>query len=123
MATLAIDENRNIRVDNLGNLFVFELENNEIHQNLVNKMLFLENEDFFYQGQGVPYFSQIMVKPADLGLIRNYFKRLILSEDGVERVENIILIPDNEARKLTFSADIYTIYGNFFRVFLYIDIA
>lgn len=70
---------------------------------LRNRFRFVKGEYFLDTRQGVDYFGLIFVKNPDVLLIRAYFRRIILSVQGIKRVVELKTSRNDKTRKLSFS--------------------
>ncbi len=61
--------------------------------------------------QGLPFFTDILVKNPDLRRIRSIFYDAIMGTDGVTAVNELELLYDASARTLSISFGVDTIYG------------
>lgn len=70
---------------------------------LGNRFRFVQGEYFLDTRQGVPYFGFVFVKNPDVLLIRQIFRQIILSVQGVSRIIDMTLSFDSKARNLAFA--------------------
>lgn len=70
---------------------------------LGNRFRFVQGEYFLDTRQGVPYFGFVFVKNPDVLLIRQLFRSIILSVQGVSRIVDMQCDFDSSARKLDFA--------------------
>lgn len=78
---------------------------------LFHRFLFFEGEWFLDLRQGVPYFRLIFVKSPSLTVVRDVFRRILLSSAMVSSVEALEFDYDPAARTLAFRFTITAVDG------------
>lgn len=76
------------------------------------RLQLLRGEWFLDTDAGVPYLADIAIKPANLPLAESLLKQTIIDTEGVASVTGFSVALDREARKLTVSATVATIYDD-----------
>ena len=81
-----------------------------IEQNLRIRLRFFLEEWFLDQGQGIPYFREILIKNPDLLLLQSIFRQAILGTTGISEVTTLTVELDKANRQLalTFAATMDT---------------
>ncbi len=91
---LTLVEGQLVLVENVAEAAAIELN---------NKFRFVKGEYFLDIRQGVPYFDVVFVKNPDILIIRELFRKIILSARGITSVIDIQTSLDRQTRKLSFS--------------------
>lgn len=69
---------------------------------LRNRFRFVKGEYFLDVRQGVPYFDVVFVKNPDVLLVRQVFRDVILSVQGIKKIIDLRTSLDAKTRKLSF---------------------
>ena len=99
-----------IYLDVNGNLAI-KSEEQALLDILTNRIRTRKYEIQYDMNKGVPYFETIFVNTGMLGLWRSYVIDEIENTDGVISVESLIYSLDEENKKLSYTFQIRTIYG------------
>lgn len=99
-----------IYFDANGNLAI-KSEEQALLDILTNRIRTRKYEIQYDMNKGVPYFETIFVNTGMLGLWRSYVIDEIENTDGVISVESLIYSLDEENKKLSYTCQIRTIYG------------
>ncbi len=102
MATLAQTTENDLEIVN-GQLRIQRDVSEEAAIVLRNKFLLVKGEWFLDTRVGVPYIAYVFVKNPDLLVIRQVFREVILSTQGVKDLLELRLEFDRSLRKLTFT--------------------
>ena len=108
MRSLALDSSNNIYIEN--NSLFFTNDGAEVAQNIRCRLLTYKGEWFLSRQTGVPYFEEILTKPANLARVESILKTTILQTGGVKRLISFSFDYDSTARGLTVNSSIETIY-------------
>ena len=86
-------------------------ERDSIVLRISQKLQFFFAEWFLDKTLGIPYFERILVRNPDPALVDSILKQVVLSVDGITRINQWIIEVDRTSRemRLTFRAD--SIYG------------
>lgn len=96
-----LDSTGDIAVEN-GNFVLIEGDE-EIEQNLMQRLKYFLAEWFLDQRNGVPYFEQILIKGFDPNIVDAIFKNVILSTPGVIELIEFLIDFDSSNRKMSLS--------------------
>lgn len=99
MSDIALDADGDALFDDSGNL-VLATGDDAIRQQMMIRFRFALGEWFLDTRQGVPYFSEILIKNPNLTRVRGIFRQLILTTPGIESIESFSLGLDSAVRKL-----------------------
>jgi len=83
-----------------------------LRQKIIQKLQFFISEWFLDNTDGIPYFQDVLVKPADTGLVASIFNAVILDEVEVTSVGEVEADLDPNTRVFTYRAQIQTIFGD-----------
>lgn len=83
-------------------------------QAVATRLRLFRGEFFLNLDDGIPYFQEILVKPANLSRIETIIRDTISQTEGVESIDTFEIIFDSDTRKLTISFTATTIYGDIF---------
>lgn len=73
----------------------------EIKQKVICKLRLMQGEWFLDLSKGVPYFTEVLKKNADLRVLSNIFKNVILSTNGVTELSAFAIDLNTTTRVLT----------------------
>ena len=76
-----------------------------------SRLLLLLGEWFLDTDAGVPYLSDVAIKPANLPLAEAAIKRAILETDGITEIRSFTMSLNRDTRRLTVAATAANIYG------------
>lgn len=77
-----------------------------------SRLEFFKGEWFLDVDDGTPYFQDILIKPARLGLIESILKRRILETPGVTELNKFEMIFENITRRLEVEFEAFDQFGN-----------
>lgn len=80
-------------------------------QQVRSNLLYYRAEWFLNRNNGVPYFQDVFVKPANLNLLESELKSTILNTPGVDSLISFSLDFDTSTRKVSVSFEARTIYN------------
>lgn len=75
-----------------------------VNQQFRNRATFFKGEWFLDQGEGTPWFEDILVENADLGLIRSIFRKILLGTDGVASVDQFDMTRSGRSLTIEYTA-------------------
>lgn len=110
MSTFAQTSTQDLSLTN-GQLVLVTNVAEETAIELSNKFRFVQGEYFLDARQGVPYFGLIFVKNPDVLVVRQIFRNIILSCQGVKDIPTLEVSLDSKTRKLSFTFRARTIDG------------
>lgn len=102
MSTFAQTTDRDLALPN-GQLKIVRDVAEEAAIVLQNKFLLVKGEWFLDTRVGAPYMTYVYVKNPDLLVIRQVFRKIILSTQGIKEIINLSLDFNRGARRLSFS--------------------
>jgi hypothetical protein len=97
-------------------------EGAQVAQAVRTRLRFYLGEWFLDTAAGVPWFQEILTKPANLSNAENRIKSEILGTEGVKELVKFSLTFDKRTRKLTVTFSATTIYGEIFADNVYLNI-
>lgn len=80
-------------------------------QKIRSRLQLIQGESQLDTEAGLPYFTEIFVKPVDLPRVASLYKAEILSTDGILELLTFDYDLDNNTRKLTIEFSVNTVYG------------
>lgn len=86
----------------------YAVDAESVAQRVYTRLQLLKGEWFLDIDAGVPYLSEILVKPAQLDLAESIIKAVILLTDGVKELTSFDLMFNRETRKLAIEASALT---------------
>lgn len=99
-----------LQLDKVGNLSAITgIES--LRQKIEQSLQYFKGEWFLNQNTGVPYFQDILVKPADAGLVASIFNSVILLEQEVTGLGTVESDLDPVTRVFTYRAQVQTVFG------------
>ncbi len=98
---IKLDEDGDIAIEN--NSFVLIEGQEEIEQNLTQRLRMFYSEWFLDLREGVPYFEQVLKKVPDPVVLDSIFKRAISQTPGIEEILEFNMDVDASTRKLSLS--------------------
>lgn len=104
-----LDANNDLLIRGTG--FVRTETVEHIAQKIRSKLQLIEGESQLDPEAGIPYFSEIFVKPVDLDAVISLFKTEIMTTEGVNELLLFDYSLDRTQRELTISFSVNTIYG------------
>lgn len=84
-----------------------------IAQHVRIRFRFIRGEWHLNLDEGVPYFEDVFVVGADLGVIESLCRQLLLTTPGVTSIVSLELTPDYAARTLEATFEAQTVAGTF----------
>jgi len=106
---LALDKNNDILIGGSG---FKRVSNGEyLAQKLRSRLQLIQGESELAEDEGIPYFTDIFVKPVDLPAVASLFKAEILNTEGINELLTFEYSLDTSQRKLTIGFSVNTIYG------------
>lgn len=84
---------------------------NYLAQKIRSRLQLIEGESDLDTTEGLPYFTDIFVKPVDLPRVASLFKDTILNTEGVSELLRFEYDLDTTQRELTIIFSVNTIYG------------
>ena len=99
-------------IELIGGNFTTVTDLEGLRQKIDQKLQFFHGEWFLNATEGIPYFEEILVKPADAGLVASIFNNVILSEAEVTGIRDVEADLDASTRTFTYRAKIETIFGD-----------
>lgn len=106
---LALDANNDLIIG--GTTFVRASDTEYLAQKIRSRLQLIQGESELDTEAGLPYFTEIFVKPVDIHRVASLFKAEILSTEGVSELLTFDYNLDSSQRKLTLEFSINTIYG------------
>ena len=106
---LALDANNDILIGGTSVTRVSDIE--YLAQKIRSRLQLIQGESQLDTDAGLPYFTDIFVKPVDLPLVASLFKAEIMSTEGVSELLTFNYDLDSSQRRLTLEFAINTIYG------------
>ncbi len=82
-----------------------------VMQTIKTRLLTVQEEWFMDLSAGLPWYTKIMVKNADLYKVRNYLSREIIATKGVTSLVSLALSYNNKKRKVDVIFKYNDIYG------------
>lgn len=108
---LALDASNDIIVG--GTEFTRTADATYLAQKLRSRLQLIEGESQLDVTEGIPYFTQIFVKPVDLPGVASIFKSTIINTEGVNELLTFDYDLDTTQRVLSVSFSVNSIYGDF----------
>ena len=84
----------------------------DIRQRCLQRMRFFRGEWFMDIRDGTPWFTRILTRPVDIGVVNAVITEQLASVEGVQRVESVDAEIDRETRTLRFEATLITNEGS-----------
>lgn len=94
-----------------GTQFMRTSDADRLAQKLRCKLQLIEGESQLDDTAGLPYFSDIFVKPVDIAGVASLYKSEILDTEGVQDLLSFTYDLDTTQRLFTLSFSVNTIYG------------
>ena len=116
MSTISIENagqsTQDIHLDTLGNIAIAENQE-DIRQRVIERLQFWRNEWFLARTDGIPYYTEILTRPAELRIASVEIMDQIREVDGVLDVTKVESRVNFTTRKMQFSAVVHTRFGQF----------
>lgn len=110
MSTYAIDDNHDMYIMN-GQ--IARVANSDVIVQLIKTRLLTVQEEWFMDlSAGLPWYTKMLTKPADLYKVRSYLSREIIATEGVDRLISLELQYNSGERKLDVNFKYTDTYGN-----------
>jgi hypothetical protein len=107
---IALDTNNDIII---GGTQVTRVSDAEyLAQKIRSKLQLIQGESQLDTEEGIPYFTDVFVKPVDLPLVGSLFKTLIINTEGVNELLTFEYELDTTERLLTINFSINTDFGD-----------
>ena len=97
---LKLDSDGNLAIES-GDMVVITDKVESTRQRLIIKFKFFKAEWFLDERAGIPYFQDILVKPANLNAIKAIYAEVINEDEGVEELLELTVNFDGAIRKLS----------------------
>lgn len=107
---LALDTNNDIIIG--GTEFTRTSDADYLGQKLRSRLQLIEGESQIDRTQGIPYFTEVFVKPVDLPAVASLFKSVIINTEEVNELLTFDYDLDDEQRIFTVSFSVNSIYGD-----------
>lgn len=104
-----LDKNDDMAVEN-GSWVMIEGDE-EIEQNLKQRLRYFLGEWFLDQRNGIPYFEQILIKNFNPNIVDAIFKNTVLATPGIIELTSFLIDFDSKLRKMSLSFKARTIKG------------
>ncbi len=95
----------------VGNQFVRSDSGVHLTQKLRSRLQLVQGESNADSEAGLPYFTEIFVKPVDLGHVASLYKTEILNTEGIKSLLRFTYDLDPTERELSISFSVNSIYG------------
>lgn len=106
---LALDKNNDIFIE--GGSFKRTYDGAYVAQKVRSVLNTIQGEVISDPDFGIPYFTDIFVKPVNLGQVASVFKTAILNVDGVDSLLSFDFDFDSSTRKYILNFSVNTEYG------------
>jgi len=83
-----------------------------VGQAVYTRLLMLRGEWFLDTEAGVPYMTDVMIKPANLALVESALKQVILETEGVNQIRDFSMLLNSVERSLVVTVSLLTDYDD-----------
>jgi hypothetical protein len=111
MSDLKLDTNGDLAI--VGDTLVLTSGIEKVAQDLTIRLQFFQGEWFLDSRLGVPYFQKILGEKPRLNVLKNIFRKAIMTSPGVRTINDLILDYDGPTRRLSVSFNVKSVEGDF----------